>query len=86
MDYVVRTTDQLAQYLKAFRQTRGESQTIAGERIGWSQASYSAMERRPDKMAVERLMLVLSNLGVELVMRERPNSNAPAGDNSTPDW
>lgn len=71
MDYIVRTPDQLGQYLRALRQARGESQTMVARRLGVSQARYSAMELGSEKISVERLLSVLSALDVELVIRTK---------------
>lgn len=86
MDYVVRTPSQLGKYLKALRQARGESQTTIANRLGVSQARYSAMELRPEKMSAERLLAVLANLGVELVLREKSEGVQSDAVRSEPEW
>ncbi|MDY0037775.1 MAG: helix-turn-helix domain-containing protein [Zoogloea oleivorans] len=86
MDYIVRTPDQLAKYLKALRQTRGESQSALAQRLGVSQARYSAMELRPEKVAVEGLLALLSGLGVELVLRDKDEGDQRPPAPSQPEW
>ncbi len=86
MDYVVRTPDQLAKYLKALRQAAGESQALMAGRLGISQARYSAIELKPEKVAVEQLLAVLANLGVDLVLRERADDQPSGAVPSAGEW
>lgn len=86
MDYIVRTPDQLGQYLKALRQARGESQAVIAHRLGVSQARYSAMERGSEKISVERLLSVLSALDVELVVRNKRDDRKQQPVRSPVEW
>jgi HTH-type transcriptional regulator/antitoxin HipB len=53
-------------------------------RLGVTQQTYSALERNADKVNADRLLHLLSILGVELVLRpsaeqpERPTTTDPA--------
>lgn len=70
MDYPVRTAAQLAPLLKAFRASRKLTQSDLAERLGVTQQALSALEREPQAASFERLLSVLSVLGVEIVLRD----------------
>jgi hypothetical protein len=44
------------------------------------------MELRPEKMATEKLLAVLANLGVELVLREKDEGGQSVPVHSEPEW
>lgn len=80
-NFTVRTTDQLPQLLQAFRKEAGLTQAEAALRMGVSQQTLSALERNAARISVERLMRLLSILGVEFVLRKdapTPCSSAEA--------
>lgn len=68
-DFAVRTIDQLPDLLKAFRKRAGLSQAEAALRLGVTQQTLSALERKPDSVSLGRLLKLLSILDVELVLR-----------------
>lgn len=76
MDYVIRTPEQLTPLLRAFRKARGESQADTAARLGVTQQALSALERDPSSAGIARLLQVLSALDVEIVLRERPATDA----------
>lgn len=77
-NFTVRTPDQLPQLLQAFRKEAGLTQAEAALRMGVSQQTLSALERNAERVSVERLMRLLSILGVEFVLRK----DAPMPGNS----
>ena len=61
------------------------TQAATAMRLGVTQQTYSALERNADKVSADRLLQLLSLLGVELVLR--PTSEQPSRPNTTdPSW
>jgi HTH-type transcriptional regulator / antitoxin HipB len=71
MDYPVKTPQQLAQVLKGIRKDRRLTQATIASRMGSVQSKISALELQPGRTSVERLLRVLSILGVDLILRDR---------------
>lgn len=73
--------------LRGFRKASGLTQAEAATRLGVRQQTLSALERNAKSVSTERLMRLLSVLGVELVLRQ-PNvshdTTAPSPDQ--PQW
>ena len=68
-DFAVRTPEQLPGLLKSLRKASGLTQAEVAARLGISQQTLSAMERRATTVGAARLMGLLNVLGVELVLR-----------------
>ncbi len=90
-EFTVRTTEQLPQLLKAFRKTAKLTQADVALRLGVTQQTVSAMERNAETVSAERLMKLMSILGVDLVLRARPTPSDPPPQNWTvqenrPNW
>ena len=66
--FTVRTAEQLAPLLQAFRKELGLTQTEVAVRLGVSQQTYSAMERNADRVGTASLLKLLNILGVELTL------------------
>jgi HTH-type transcriptional regulator/antitoxin HipB len=75
-DFSVRTAHQLPALLQAFRKQAGMTQSDAALRLGVTQQTLSALERNAAKVSADRLLELLSILGVELVLRQRSASPA----------
>ncbi|PWF21259.1 helix-turn-helix transcriptional regulator [Corticimicrobacter populi] len=84
-DYTIRTAAQLPALLKGFRKQAGLTQADAALRLGVTQQTLSALERNADRVSAERLLQLLSMLGVELVLRQE-KATAPAKPSSGPNW
>lgn len=84
-EFSVRTAEQLPALLKAFRKKAGLTQAAAALRLGVTQQTLSAMERNADKVGADRLLHLLSILGVELVLRHGAESPTP-DPSSGPRW
>lgn len=76
MDYPVQTADQLTPILKGARIQKTLSQKTVGDRIGLRQAAISTLESAPGSASVDRLLKVLSALGLALVVRDIPEYGA----------
>jgi HTH-type transcriptional regulator/antitoxin HipB len=84
-DFPVRTAEQLPALLQAFRKQAGLTQATTAMRLGITQQTLSSLERNAAKVSADRLLALLSILGVELVLRragESPTPKPPAG----PSW
>ena len=77
-EQVIRAPAQLGTLLRGVRQQQGLSQQdLALKAGGTSQASLSQLELQPGRFTVERLLLILAALDLELVMRARQISSEP---------
>ena len=76
-DFTIRTAEQLPVLLQAFRKQAGLTQSAVAMRLGVTQQTLSALERNAEKVSADRLLALLSILGVELVLRQGNESSAP---------
>jgi HTH-type transcriptional regulator/antitoxin HipB len=78
-ELVIRVPAQLGMLLRAARREQGMSQQdLALKAGGTSQARLSQLELQPGRLTVERLLLILAALDLELVVRPRENGIEPA--------
>ena len=78
-EQVIRAPAQLGLLLKGVRRQQGLSQQdLALKAGGTSQARLSQLELQPGRLTVERLLLLLAALDLELVLRPRQSGNEPA--------
>ena len=80
-EQIIHAPSQLAQLLVGLRRQRGLSQKLVAQKAGGlSQARLSALELNPGRFTLERLLLILAALDLELVVQ--PRRNAP----ETAEW
>ncbi len=87
-EFVVRTSDQLSPLLRAFRKEAKLTQVDVAQQMGVTQQTVSALERNAEAVSAQRLTQLMNILGVELVLRKKPQAPAPSSaspDNSM-DW
>jgi HTH-type transcriptional regulator / antitoxin HipB len=78
-EQIIRMPAQLAQLLIGLRRQQGISQAALAQKAGGiSQARLSALELNPGRFTLERLLLILAALDLELVVRPRRHSLEPA--------
>jgi HTH-type transcriptional regulator/antitoxin HipB len=78
-ELVIRVPAQLGMLLRAARREQGMSQQdLALKAGGTSQARLSQLELQPGRLTLERLLLILAALDLELVVRPRENTIEPA--------
>ena len=78
-EQVIQAPAQLGVLLKGVRRQQGLSQQeLALKAGGTSQARLSQLELQPGRFTVERLLLILAALDLELVVRPRETSTKPA--------
>ena len=76
--YAVRTPEQLPSLIKGFRKQVGLTQGQLADRLGITQQTLSALERNADRASVDRLIQLLSILGVEMVLQARNHDSRSA--------
>ena len=78
-EQIIRMPAQLGQLLIGLRRQQGHSQAALAQKAGGiSQARLSALELNPGRFTLERLLLILAALDLELVVRPRLHSKEPA--------
>ena len=78
-EQVIQAPSQLGVLLRGVRRKRGMSQQeLALKAGGTSQNRLSELELQPGRFTVERLLLILAALDLELVVRPRESSTNPA--------
>lgn len=78
-EQTIRMPAQLAQLLISLRRQQGLSQAVLAQKAGGlSQARLSALELNPGRFTLERLLLILAALDLELVVRPRRRNTEPA--------
>ncbi|TCD55280.1 transcriptional regulator [Synechococcus sp. BS55D] len=78
-EQVIRTPAQLGMLLRDARREQGmNQQQLALKAGGISQARLSQLELQPGRLTVERLLLLLAALNLEVVVRPREHSIEPA--------
>lgn len=86
-EYPVRIAEQLPAMLQAFRKQAGLTQSEVALRLGVTQQTMSALERNAETVSAERLMRLLSILGVELVLRStNAGATQAAGQPTGHEW
>jgi len=81
MNKPIRTIDQLKAVLRRARQAQNLSQAQFGNRLGLSQMRISTIELHPERMSVDQLLTVLTQLGQDLIIQPR-STTPPARE----DW
>lgn len=77
-EQIIRVPAELAQLLIGLRRQQGLSQAALAQRAGGiSQARLSALELNPGRFTLERLLLILAVLDLELVVRPRRRRPEP---------
>jgi len=78
-EQVIQSPAQLAQLLTGLRRLHGLSQAALAQKAGGlSQARLSALELNPGRFTLERLLLILAALDLELVVRPRRRNTESA--------
>ena len=79
VEQVIRSPAQLGGVLKSVRRQQDLSQQqLALKAGGISQARLSQLELQPGRLTLDRLLLILAALDLELVVRHRDNNNDQA--------
>lgn len=85
-EFPIRTSDQLSGVLQAFRKESGLSQTEVAKRMGLTQQKLSHLERNAQNVSADRILKLLSVLGVELVLRRADASWSAATNSKDHPW
>jgi HTH-type transcriptional regulator/antitoxin HipB len=76
MAQTLTNTQQVGHLLTANRKGQGLTQAQAAARLGISQARLSELEQNPGRLTVDRLLVLVNFLGMELVLRSPPEKPA----------
>ena len=76
MDYPLLSPSQLSAFVEGLRKQAGYTQTQAGELLGISQQAYARIEKAPEKISVERFMLILKLFQAQLSVKFTPGLKA----------
>uniref|UniRef100_A0A486XJS6 HTH cro/C1-type domain-containing protein n=1 Tax=Rheinheimera sp. BAL341 TaxID=1708203 RepID=A0A486XJS6_9GAMM len=76
MEYPLLSPSQLSAFVEGLRKQAGYTQTQAGELLGISQQAYARIEKAPEKVSVERFMLILKLLQAQLSVKFTPGLKA----------
>lgn len=85
-EFPIRTSDQLTGVLQAFRKESGMSQTDVAARMGLTQQKLSHLELNAQNASADRILRLLSVLGVELVLRRAEGASQGAKSSSSYPW
>jgi HTH-type transcriptional regulator/antitoxin HipB len=80
MEQKLSTAQQVGQLLMASRKAQAMTQAQAAARLGISQARLSELENNPSRLSVERLLVLVNTLGLELVLRSPVAKAAPPSE------
>lgn len=84
MDYPINFAEQLAQHLKAFRKSRGLTQTQLAKHLGVTQSRVADIETNPGKVSLENLLKVLAALDVRVLLRDAVINDVSNWDGNKP--
>lgn len=84
--YTVRTPEQLPILLKAFRKQAGLTQGQLAARLGITQQTLSALERNANKVSADRLLQLLSLLGVDMLLQARDHASGIRPEAGGAEW
>lgn len=84
--YTVRTPEQLPTLLKAFRKQAGLTQGQLAARLGITQQTLSALERNANKVSADRLLQLLSLLGVDMLLQARDHDAGVRPEAGGAEW
>jgi HTH-type transcriptional regulator/antitoxin HipB len=83
---LLQTPAQLSLHLRALRKSRGLTQAQLASRLGLKQARYASIESHPETVSTAQILDVLAALGVDILLRPRPNGKGPRTASSSEDW
>lgn len=84
-DFTISTAEQIGVLLQAFRKQAGMTQSDVAICLVVTQQTLSALERNAEKVSADRVLELLSILGVEIVLRQSNQPPAP-GQSTDTDW
>ena len=79
---LVTTPIQLGEVIRGRRKACGWSQAELAAKVGISQSRLSILESDPAGLTLDRLLVLASVLGLEIVVQDR----APASGRRKPEW
>lgn len=83
MERIISQAEQLSAIIKTMRKDQGFGQAEAASLLALTQGRYSQLENDIGKLTLERALVLLRQLGLEMVVRERPASTRQAASAET---
>lgn len=80
MQRLLTTPLQVGQAFTSRRKALKLSQEAVAQRLGISQPRFSELELHPDRMTLDRLLVLANMLNLELVLREKGSGSAPESE------
>lgn len=80
MHRLLTTPLQAGQALTSRRKALKLSQGAVAQRLGISQPRFSELELHPDRMTLDRLLVLANMLNLEVVLRDRGSSSTPESE------
>lgn len=78
MRQLVQTSPQIGALIRARRRARRMSQHALAAQVGISQSRLSILETDPSSLPLDRLIVLLNLLGLELVVQEKESAPSKA--------
>jgi HTH-type transcriptional regulator / antitoxin HipB len=85
MEFTILTSQQLTTHLRSLRKARKMTQAQLAQRLGLGQSRVGKIERHPELVSVEQLIVTLGALGARLVISVPDRSNS-ARQNTDAIW
>lgn len=76
MRQLINTTAQLAEIIRGRRKVRRISQAELATQLGITQGRFSALEADPSSLPLDRLILLVKLLGLELIIQDKADEPA----------
>lgn len=80
MQRLLTTSRQLGQAFISRRKARKLPQGAIARRLGISQPRFSELEQHPERITLDRLLVIANALDLELVLREKDGDSAPKSE------
>lgn len=76
MEYKIAIAQQLSSLLKNMRKQAGFTQEDMGKKLGVSQVMVAKIEANPEAVRFERILQITSELGADLIIRQRKSKGS----------
>ena len=82
----IQTAAQLTAHLRSLRKSRSLTQSQLGRLVGMDQTRIAKIESNPGLVSVDRLLRILTALGVQLVLEPAPPAGKARSSKQATDW
>jgi HTH-type transcriptional regulator/antitoxin HipB len=85
MGIVITLPNQIGEILRGRRKARRLPQQELAEKLGISQAQFSKLEKDPSSLTLDRLLLLVKLLDLEVIVEPRESRRTPSRTRTT-EW